>query len=74
MIYVIFQNLVGDMKKRLRGGLGRPWETETISPGRKTQGDHGAYYYLRIQSFIVITIVDFDVIYFLFQTVVGGMK
>ena len=41
MIYVLFQNLVGRMKKRLRGGLGRPWKTETISPGQKMQGDHG---------------------------------
>ena len=41
VIYVLFQNLVGDMKKRLGGGLGRPWKTETISPGQKMQGDQG---------------------------------
>ena len=40
-MYVLFQNLVGGMKKRLRGGFGRPWKTEIISPGKKMQGDHG---------------------------------
>ena len=41
VIYVLFQNLVGGMKKRLRGHVGRPWKTETISPVQKMQGDHG---------------------------------
>ena len=35
MIYVLFQNLVGGMKKRLHGRLGRTWKTETISPVQK---------------------------------------
>ena len=44
-MYVLFQNLVGGMKKRLRGGFGRPWKTEIISPGKKMQGDHGIFFF-----------------------------